>query len=225
MGYFHMAKNSRSKETTRFILFSLLILVIFTLIFMGFAFALEEHLLHRFDLAIITWVQSFISPRLTSLMEFFTFMGSASGIISVAVITIIIMLFNKKWWEAVFFVVAVVGSTLFNSLLKWLFHRARPEIHPLITETGYSFPSGHSMSSIVTYGMIMIFLTLFFKTAWAKTLTIIIFSLLILLIGISRIYLGVHYPSDVIAGFSAGGTWLIVCLIFLKLIVERRNKS
>jgi membrane-associated phospholipid phosphatase len=192
--------------------------------FLGFAYALEEHLLHQFDLTIITEIQSFISVKMTSVMEVFTFIGSASGIISIAIVTIIIMLFNKKWWECVFFVIAVIGSTLFNSLLKWVFHRARPTIHPLVTETGYSFPSGHSMSSIVTYGMIMVFLVLFFNKAWSKTLIILVFSLLILLIGISRIYLGVHYPSDVIAGFSAGGTWLIVCLIFLRLIVAKRQR-
>jgi membrane-associated phospholipid phosphatase len=219
-----MNKNSRSNETKRFIIYSILILAAFTLMFLGFAYALEEHLLHQFDLTIITEIQSFISVKMTSVMEVFTFIGSASGIISIAIVTIIIMLFNKKWWECVFFVIAVIGSTLFNSLLKWVFHRARPTIHPLVTETGYSFPSGHSMSSIVTYGMIMVFLVLFFNKAWSKTLIILVFSLLILLIGISRIYLGVHYPSDVIAGFSAGGTWLIVCLIFLRLIVAKRQR-
>lgn len=214
-----------SKDTSikRFIIYSVLILVIFTIIFWGFALALEEHHLHRFDLAIINWVQSFISPDMTSVMEFFTFMGSAIGVIAVTFITMIVMLFNKKWWETAFFIVAVGGSKVFNSLLKWIFHRARPTIHPIITETGYSFPSGHSMSSIVTYGMIMFFLVLFFKKAIAKLLTIIVLTLLILFIGISRIYLGVHYPSDVIAGYSAGGTWLLVCLIILKLIVHKRT--
>ena len=161
---------------------------------------------------------------MTTTMEGFTFLGSYKGVISLTVITIIIMLVNRKWWETIFFILAVAGSHLFNDLLKWLFHRARPTIHPIITETGYSFPSGHSMSSIAIYGMLMFFLVLFFKKRWAKVTTVIVLSLIILLIGISRIYLGVHYPSDVIAGYTAGGTWLIVCLIFLRLIVEKRNR-
>ena len=122
------------------------------------------------------------------------------------------------------FLVAVLGSSFFNTLLKWIFHRARPTIHPIIQETGYSFPSGHSMVSFVMYGMLTYFLVLFFVKRSAKIITIIFFSVLVLFIGLSRIYLGVHYPSDVIAGFSAGGTWLVICLIFLIIILEFRSK-
>ena len=220
-----MSISQLYNDTKRFTFYSLIILIGFTLIFWGFAIALEVHHLHRFDLFIINWVQSFISVKLTSVMEMFTFLGSAQGVISVAIMTLTIMLINKKWWESVFFVIAVAGSTLFNALLKWIFHRARPTIHPIITETGYSFPSGHSMSSIVVYGMIMFFLILFLKNGLAKFLAVLVLSFLILMIGVSRIYLGVHYPSDVIAGFSAGGAWLLVCLIFLKLIVDKRKKA
>jgi len=220
----HVVKSS-GQRTKRFLIYSLIILAVFVIVFWCFAMLLEEHRLHQFDFAIITWIQSFISGKMTSIMEVFTFIGSAKGVISVAVITVIIMMVNKKWWETLFFIIAVAGSHLFNDLLKWVFHRARPQIHPLITETGYSFPSGHSMSSIVIYGMLMFFLVLFFQKRWAKRAVIILLSLLILFIGISRIYLGVHYPSDVIAGFSAGGVWLVVCLIFLKLIVEKRAKN
>ncbi|MGV3487706.1 MAG: phosphatase PAP2 family protein [Tuberibacillus sp.] len=215
-----------ASNTKRFMIYALSILLIFTGVFVVFALLLKENHLHRFDLTIITWVQSFISPDMTSVMKFFTFMGSAAGVIGSGIIAVILMLINKKWWETLFFIIAVSGSRLFNELLKWLFHRARPDVHRLITETGYSFPSGHSMSSIVIYGMIMFFLVLFFTKWWAKAIAILIFSLLILFIGLSRIYLGVHYPSDVIAGFSAGGTWLLACLIFLNFIVEKRaNKN
>jgi membrane-associated phospholipid phosphatase len=179
----------------------------------------------NFYLLVIDWVQSFISDKLTKIIETLTFLGSTKAVIAISVLTIILMLFNKKWWETVFFIVAVSGSSLFNLLLKFIFQRTRPSIHPLITETGYSFPSGHSMVSFVLYGMITYFLVLFYVKRFAKIITILFFSLLVLIIGVSRIYLGVHYPSDVLAGFAIGGTWLIICLIVLKIILEKRQTN
>jgi undecaprenyl-diphosphatase len=194
-------------------------------IFWRFADELVEEELHTFDITIIDWVQSFISDKLTKIIEIFTFLGSTKAVIVISILTIILMLFNKKWWETLFFIVAVSGSSLFNLLLKLIFQRTRPSIHPLIIETGYSFPSGHSMVSFVLYGMITYFLVLFYVKRFAKIITILFFSLLVLLIGVSRIYLGVHYPSDVLAGFAVGGTWLIICLIILKIFLEKRIRK
>ena len=213
-----------TSSTKRFIIYAVSILILFIIIFWRFADKLIEKELHKFDLTIINWVQSFISVKHTKLMEFITFLGSTIAVIVISVLSLFLMLLNKKRWESLFFLIAVLGSSVFNMILKWIFHRTRPTIHPIIQETGYSFPSGHSMVSFVMYGMLTYFLVLFLVKRSAKIITIIFFSVLVLFIGISRIYLGVHYPSDVIAGFSAGGTWLIICLIFLKIILEIRGK-
>jgi membrane-associated phospholipid phosphatase len=214
-----------TSSTKRFIMYAFCILIFSIFIFWRFAVKLVEEELHTFDITVIDWVQSFISDKLTKIIETLTFLGSTKAVIAISVLTIILMLFNKKWWETVFFIVAVSGSSLFNLLLKFIFQRTRPSIHPLITETGYSFPSGHSMVSFVLYGMITYFLVLFYVKRFAKIITILFFSLLVLIIGVSRIYLGVHYPSDVLAGFAIGGTWLIICLIVLKIILEKRQTN
>lgn len=118
---------------------------------------------------------------------------------------------------------ALGGGMAFNLLLKWLYHRERPSIHRLVEESGYSFPSGHSMAAFLFFGMMAMLLTLFVVSRAAKAVIILAAVVLILLVGISRIYLGVHYPSDVLAGFAAGGVWLVMCLLGLKIVVETRS--
>ncbi len=209
----------------RFIFYAVSVFAAVCFVFWEFAEELIEKELHTFDITIINSVQSFISFKHTKLMMYITFLGSFKAVIGIAIITMIIMLFNKKRWEALFFSIAVLGSAIFNSILKWIFQRTRPTIHPIIQETGYSFPSGHSMVAFAMYGMLTYFIVLFLRKRSAKIITIAFFSVLVLSIGLSRIYLGVHYPSDVIAGFSAGGAWLVICLIFLKIILETRTKT
>lgn len=207
----------------RFYLISGIVLLMFCLLFGKFAEDMVEKELHAFDFSIITWVQSFISPQLTRVMKFFTFIGSIKVIAFFFVLSLILMVWNKKKWEAAFLLFALSGSVTFNIILKLIFHRERPTIHPLIKETGYSFPSGHSMQSFVFYSIIGYFLFLFFKKKAAKVVSVVLPIGLIFMIGMSRIYLGVHYPSDVIASFAAGGTWLLICLIGLRVIIERKK--
>ncbi|UOK59735.1 phosphatase PAP2 family protein [Bacillus sp. OVS6] len=97
-----------------------------------------------------------------------------------------------------------------------MFKRDRPTFNPLITESGYSFPSGHSMVSFSFLGILAYLLTLMVKKKSLKVLIMALFFFIVFLIGFSRIYLGVHYPSDVIAGFAAGGAWLVICIVALK---------
>ncbi|HEX6922907.1 MAG TPA: phosphatase PAP2 family protein, partial [Bacillales bacterium] len=105
-----------------------------------------------------------------------------------------------------------------------IFQRQRPEIHRLIEVTGYSFPSGHAMGSFVFYGMLGYFFILFLKSEYLKAGSTLLMAGLIFMIGFSRVYLGVHYPSDVLAGFAAGGAWLTICIIGLKVVVMNLEK-
>ncbi|MEJ8548506.1 phosphatase PAP2 family protein [Brevibacillus borstelensis] len=220
-----MKKLQITSLTKKYLIKSILALSVFIFIFTRFADEVMEQELTSFDHAVIHWIQSLISPQLTAIMKFFTFLGSTAALLALLVTSAVLMIWQKKRWEALFLVLALSGGVVFNQLLKWIFHRQRPNLHRLIEETGYSFPSGHSMSSIIFYGMLGM---LFFMFARKRTPKIIITAaaiVLVLSIGISRIYLGVHYPSDVLAGFAAGGAWLTICLMGLKLVLELRRKT
>ncbi|NHN35023.1 phosphatase PAP2 family protein [Paenibacillus sp. S3N08] len=211
--------------TKRYLLKSALILFFFVFIFDRFADELIEHELNKFDQNIINWVQGLIYPQLTTIMKIFTVLGSTTALILFLIISVALMIWQKKRWEALFLVIAISGGALFNQLLKWVFHRQRPTLHRLIEETGYSFPSGHSMVSFIFYGMLGMLFYMFLVSSLPKVIITLISIALILMIGISRIYLGVHYPSDVLAGFAAGGAWLVICLMGLRLVLEYRGTS
>ncbi|QQE72661.1 phosphatase PAP2 family protein [Brevibacillus composti] len=208
----------------RYFIISFLFLVLFLISFLVFAHHLIQNKLQVFDQLIIAKTQAMIHPQLTSMMKFFTFLGDPLTLLGVLLLAALTMFRQRKRWEALFLTVALAGGALFNWLLKWIFQRERPTLHRLIEETGYSFPSGHSMNAIILYGMIGMLCYLFLKNVWPKLLIVFGALLLILLIGNSRIYLGVHYPSDVAAGFAAGGVWLVICLIGLRLVLEWRSR-
>lgn len=104
--------------------------------------------------------------------------------------------------------VNLVLATLLNLLLKTLIQRPRPEGYRLVAESGFSFPSGHSMVAMAFYGLLIWMVWRYEKDALVRRLGVIGFGLVIVLVGLSRIYLGVHYASDVLAGFCASIAWL-----------------
>lgn len=129
------------------------------------------------------------------------------------------LLKNKK--QTLFIAINLISSAAINTGLKMIFHRQRP-LDMLINETGYSYPSGHSFVSIAFYGFI-IYLIINSKIEKKKKYIITgLLSLLILTIGTSRIYLGVHYPSDVLGGFAGG---LLYLLIFIKIYRKYGEKN
>jgi membrane-associated phospholipid phosphatase len=179
--------------------------------------------LHQFDRPIMEWVQSFINPGMTMVMEGITFLGSTIGLISLLFISVIWMLWKRKRWEALFTVIAIGTGQLFNKLLKGMIQRPRPDFNRLVEEAGYSFPSGHSMVSLVFYGMVGLICYMFVRNQLPKLLIVLVTVMVVLLIGISRIYLGVHYPSDVLGGFIIGGIWLAICYAGLKAVLKSRG--
>ena len=120
-----------------------------------------------------------------------------------------------------------VSVSYFASLsVKHIFSRPRPLINPLVPEDGFSFPSSHAAVGIALYGILMYFLISHFEKTWQKVLVVISGSALILAIGVSRIYLAVHWPSDVIGGYIFGGLWLgiIIWLIRSWLAQEKQMR-
>jgi undecaprenyl-diphosphatase len=167
-------------------------------------------LLKAFDEAVYKFLTGFMSEGLTGFMKLMTFIGSGWSIttLAVAIPFFVFILKKKKYYRTALLIpLNIAVGSLLNELLKQLFHRARPDILRLVKVTGYSFPSGHSMNSMIFYGF-LIYLILCFVRSRFKYPAAVVIGFLILLIGASRVYLGVHYASDVIAGFITGAAWL-----------------
>jgi undecaprenyl-diphosphatase len=137
----------------------------------------------------------------------------------VAVIVGVILFIRKNWWGllALFFAVAI-GQAVLN-ILKVVFQRPRPKTDVYVFS--YSFPSGHVFSATVIYGFCIYLTFRFIKNATVKWIVSALLALLILLIGFSRVYLGVHWLSDVLAGYATGFAWLLFSIFVAKTIGDR----
>jgi membrane-associated phospholipid phosphatase len=209
------------REKNRSVVYFINITVLFLLscwAFIEIVNELKRHKIEHFDMTIITFVQSWISPDLTAMMKGTTFFGSPQWITTCVIVVTLLLWLKKERLYALFFALTVSLGSEFNYLLKQIFERKRPDIQPLIHEKGFSFPSGHSMASFVMYGALAYLLFELLDHKPAKLIVAAVACLFILLIGISRIYLGVHYPSDVIGGYAAAAIWLIFSLFIFHLV-------
>jgi len=195
-------------------------------IFMILSSDLIEKRPFLFDQTVIDAVRSYASPEMDLFMIFMTEMGSTFMLGLLLLISMIWLFVKRKnVWGMFFYFLTVAGGGLLNLWLKSYFERERPTINRIIEADGFSFPSGHSMGSMTYYG----FLGYLVIRSQYKPLTKLgcglLFGFMILLIGISRIYLGVHYPSDVLAGYMAGSVWLVLCIGLLEMIyLNKENK-
>ncbi|MDB5055141.1 MAG: pgpB [Bacilli bacterium] len=190
------------------------------------ALLINDQKIARFDSTIISFFQGFESSSITVMMKFFTAIGSG-WIISILAIVIILFLYKvlHHRFELILFAWVLIGSALLNILLKMIFQRSRPILHRIIDVNGFSFPSGHSMAAFTLYGILSFLLWRHITTRLGRMLLLIGSAFIILMIGISRIYLGVHYPSDVLGGYLASGCWLAVSIWFYQGYQERRYEK
>lgn len=160
-----------------------------------------------------------ISDFVTPATKFITNFGGAIYLIGIAIILFVVIK-NKKIGIAIISNLGIV--TILNQLLKRMLQRPRPEEFRIINETGYSFPSGHSMISMAFYGFLIYLIYKNIKNKYLKGSLITVLGVLIISIGVSRIYLGVHYTSDVVAGFLIAISYLIIYISMInKFILER----
>lgn len=151
-----------------------------------------------------------------------TSLGSASVLVLITTATIIYFLLVRRWATALLIFVAVAGGQVLSSLLKVGIDRPRPElVSHLVTETSLSFPSGHAMLSAVTYLTLGSMAARFLPGRVTKIYVLSLAVLVALLVGVSRIYLGVHWPSDVLAGWCAGFAWAMLCWLVARLLQRR----
>jgi undecaprenyl-diphosphatase len=210
--------NLKSQLTRAFFI-SLLCAIGFGLI----ALLISDKKIARFDQMCTSFVRGMESPPLTSIMKFFTYIGSGLPIV---LITLGILFFLYKVLhhrrELILFIWVVIGSAALNQVLKLIFHRARPTLNRIVEANGFSFPSGHSMAAFSLYGVLAFLLWRHIPTVLGRVILIIISVILIVAIGVSRIYLGVHYPSDVLGGFLASASWLAASIWFYQRNSKRR---
>lgn len=186
---------------------------VFIIIFGIIAYFVINHQTGDFDSFVYNMVTFFKTDYLTGFYKFITFFASEVMILLVSLVLIIVFK-NKKY--GAFALLNAISILILNILLKLIFMRDRPYDLMIITESGYSFPSGHAMASLGFYGFIIYLLWHFNITKRMKILFSIMLSILILLIGMSRIYLGVHYASDVLAGYMVSGAYLILYITFIR---------
>jgi membrane-associated phospholipid phosphatase len=193
--------------------------VISLLVFFGLSEGLLLDELQQFDQFVTGLVRIKMSSFLTKIMIYISALGSSVTLTILGLLFFGYFLFIKKhFWESLNIPIVLIGATVLNNILKVLFHRQRPMLEHLVPVTGLSFPSGHAMISYAFYGLVIYLVWLNTENKYLKYVIAVLLSILILLIGISRIYLGVHYPSDVLAGFAAGSFGLIACILGLKSI-------
>jgi membrane-associated phospholipid phosphatase len=187
-------------------------------IFISLSSDLMEKKPFLFDQKVIDAVRLYASPAMDRFMLFITEMGSTFMLGLLLVISMIgLFVKRKNLWGMIFYFITIAGGGLLNLLLKSFFERERPNVNRIIEADGFSFPSGHSMGSMTYYGFLVYLVIRSKHKPLSKLVWGVLFGLVILLIGISRIYLGVHYPSDVLAGYMAGGVWLVLCISLLEI--------
>ena len=186
---------------------------VFIIIFGIMAYFVINHQTGDFDSFVYNMVTFFKTDYFTGFYKFITFFASEVMILLVSLVLIIVFK-NKKY--GAFALLNAISILILNILLKLIFMRDRPYDLMIITESGYSFPSGHAMASLGFYGFIIYLLWHFNIIKRMKILFSIMLSILILLIGMSRIYLGVHYASDVLAGYMVSGAYLILYITFIR---------
>ncbi len=156
-------------------------------------------------------INTFASDIMTKVLKLITQLG---GVLYFTILSFLVVVLAKRKKTKLLIPINIGLVTIINLIIKEIIKRPRPGVTRLVNESGYSFPSGHAMTSIAFYGFLIYLIYKRIQNKYLKWALIIVLCILIFLIGFSRIYLGVHYASDVISGFIAGAIYLI---IFIKI--------
>jgi len=200
--------------------------IMFCLVSLRAFYELAERILRR-DVVyldeIISWfVYSFRNPVLTEIMKFITFLGSGYWLSTITVLTIGYLIIRKHKRPALLFGLSLIACAGLNLALKHFVDRPRPYMSPLVIENTTSFPSGHAMNSFVFYFTLVYFIYHYARNQYVLSKYLAIAISVVSLVGLSRVYLGVHYPSDVAAGYLAGFTWLLATMVIEKTLYVYR---
>lgn len=200
----------------------LLAFILFSIPFMAFAFVANEVIEGEtlpYDNSILMSIYRYSSVTLDATITTITNLGGATFVVGCMTAIAGVLLWRKKWQSIVQLTFGVLGAGAWGLLLKLLFERDRPDLWThLVTETTYSFPSGHAMmSAALAFSLVAIL----WHTKWRWT-AIIVGGIYMIIIGLTRLYLGVHYPTDVVAGWLISFAWVILVGAILGAVQPRK---
>lgn len=217
-----MEQNTKEKKVFIKKCLKWIILCICLVGFIAFTEAIFHTKIIKFDTAGYKFISTYlISDFATPIARVVTNFGGAYFLILISMILALIIK-NRRIGLTVIANLGIIG--MINLILKNILQRPRPTEYRLIYESGYSFPSGHSMASMAFYGFLIYLIYKYVKSRKVKWSLIILLTILIITIGVSRIYLGVHYTSDVIAGFLASLMYLILYTSLINRSILQEKK-
>ena len=177
-----------------------------------------------FDLQVEGWFHSHQTPWLTTFLSAVSRWHEWPAVTAVTLLLLLYLLWQRHWRWVVTVICTVPGGMLLNTLLKLVFHRARPTLSDLTaTLHTYSFPSGHVMAATLIYGVTAAYLAARFGSWRWRVLAVLVAFFLVAMVAFSRVYLGVHYVSDVLAAAAAGGAWFALCQVAVNTLWHRRG--
>lgn len=177
---------------------------------------------NTFDESVLLWINQHASAGFDSFFVAFTELGGLIVVTAVSALLLGYFLYRKKYLKAILVAAGVGGAALMNIILKSIFDRPRPDLWEwLVVETHFSFPSGHATASMA---LALVIVALLWKTKW-RAASIIGAALYIVSIGFSRLYLGVHYPTDILGGWLLGAAWIIIVINSIYWYVQKKAKA
>ncbi|RMF90357.1 MAG: phosphatase PAP2 family protein [Nitrospinota bacterium] len=175
---------------------------------------IDRETLYRLDFQIQRVVESVISPGMTRIMVEITTVGGIYLLLLTLCLLVIVLLRRRAWWDVYALSLAAGGGEVVLQALKFGFHRPRPQPQ-LVPALGYSFPSGHAFAATVVYGFLVYLVWKYVQAPVIRYATLLLAFLIILIVGVSRIYLNVHWLTDVLAGYTAGLAWLVLSIVLV----------
>lgn len=209
-----------------FLFIGLSLVMIGAVLFAQLARAMAAGHTRQVDESILRWMAANGSPGLDMFMVEVTALGARLVVWMVVMVASAFLLLNRNRWSAALLWVSMLGAGLINMVMKDFFNRPRPDVFPWRTPHvgNESFPSGHAMTSIVVYGTLGYLLGRLMPTKTTRNATYALAAFVVLLVGGSRLYLGVHYPSDVLGGFMTGAAWAFTCALGLEAVRYFRRR-
>jgi undecaprenyl-diphosphatase len=175
------------------------------------------------DREIAVWLHLHATPTLTEAMKFLSLLASLPVVTGICLFMAIYFVRERSRYHLLALLLTIPIGMLMNGMLKYAFHRSRPAWDdPILMIGSFSFPSGHAMAATLLYGFLAAFVVRKVQAWRWRVLVVLAAGLLIVLIGFSRLYLGVHYLSDVLAGMAAGAAWLALCWISVGALRRHR---